>query len=239
MATYTEALIPVEEIVTRYLLKFKRSSEDYILYLEHLCNAIRDFNLYDGQFVVTQKVTLDATKKWIDLPRDFVSFIDLVTPMRGQWWSFTEKDRIVNTTTFTGLVEGRDEAQGEGKIIDQSRVTGYGAKGGWNKFKYTLDMNARRIYCDDAITDYIVLMYVSSGIKATEETMIPEMLTPMLDAYLLWKESYWMKELVRERDSLERDFQKERSKIRHLINSMSINQWQDILYSTATQSPQR
>jgi hypothetical protein len=239
MATYTSAMISIEEIATRYLFKFKRTTEDYLLYVEHLCNAVRDFNLYDGQFVVSQKMTLDTTKKWLDLPDDFVSFIDLVTPNRGQWWSFTEKDRIVNTTTFTGLVEGRDEAQGEGRIIDQSRVTGYGAKGGWNKFKYTLDLQSRRIYIDDAITDYIVLMYVSSGIKATEETTVPEMLTPMLDSYLLWKESYWIKDLVRERQSLERDFQNERNKIRQLVNSMSINQWQDLLYSTATQSPQR
>jgi hypothetical protein len=239
MADYTNALIDIETVVTRYLLKYKKPSEDYMIYLEHCCNCVRDFNLYDGNLVVTYKTNLDATKKWIDLPIDFISFIDLVTPNRGQWWSFTRRDTIVNTTTTTGAVEGRDSTQGEGVVIDQARVTGYGAKGGWNKFKYTLDLGARRIYIDDAITEDIVLMYVSSGIKTTGSTTIPEFITPMIDAYLLAKETYWLPELVRERPMRDQTYWSERMKIRNLINSMSANEWLDLFYSSFTQSVKR
>jgi hypothetical protein len=239
MATYTNALISIEEVVTRYLLKYRKGTEDFMIYLEHACNAVRDFNLYDGNLVVTFKTTLDATKKWIDLPDDFVSFIDLVTPTKGQWWSFTRNDRIVNTTTTTGGVEGRDSDQGEGVIIDQARVTGYGAKGGWNKFRYTLDLGARRIYIDDAITEDIVLMYVASGVKTTGTTTIPEFITPMIDGYLLVKETFWLPELVRERPMREQSYWSEKMKIRSLINSMSVEEWKDLFYGSFTQAIKR
>ena len=205
MATYTNGVKEIESIVSEFLFSYKLSTDDFAIYVNHACLCFQDFNLYDGNIAVSQKFTLDTTLKWIDLPDDFVAFIDLVTPNRGQWWSFTEKDRIINTTTFDGAVEGRDADQGEGELIDQPRVTSYGAKGGYNKFKYTLDMQSRRIYIDDDITDYIVLFYVSSGIQATGETNIPIFLIPMIHSYLLWKSSYWLPERLRERDSLERD----------------------------------
>jgi hypothetical protein len=239
MADFTTALVSIEQIVTRYLLKYKLSTEDYVLYVEHCADCIQDFNIYDGQFVVTQKLTMDNTLKFVDLPEDFLFFVDLVTPMHGQWWSFTEKDRIINTTTFTDAVEGRDSTQGEGQIIDQNRVTSYGAKGGWNKFKYTLDLAARRIYFDAEITDYVVLMYISSGIRASEETEVPSFMIPMIDDYMRWKSSYWLPTIMNQRDSLYMDYWRSKNKIRQRIASLSVEQWKDLIYSTSTMTPRR
>lgn len=237
----TTALIPIEQIVTTFLFSYKRTTEDYSLYVQHACRALEDFNLYDGNIVQTTKVTLNTTLKCIDMPTDMQQFIELVTPIEGQWWSFTEKSRIVNTTTFTGLVEGRDETQGEGVEIRQQRVTTYGAKGAWNKFNYTIDWKARRIYVDDTYTanDYFVLMYVSSGINATGETTVPAFLVPLIEAYLFERETYWIPELVRERDIRERAYGKKKMEIRNLINSMTVDSWRDIFLGSATQTIQR
>jgi len=201
---------------------------------------VEDFNLYDGNFVCTQKVVIDPLK-FIEMPDDMLQFVDLVTPIRGAWWSFSEKNQIVTTTTFTGLVESRTDAEGEGVAIDQPRVTGYGAKGAWNKFRYTIDWASRRIYVDDVYTadDYIVLIYVSSGIKATEETTVPSFLVPVIEAYLLEKETYWMPELVRERPMRHDAYWREKMRVRDLINSMNFNQWRDLILSNTTQTPQR
>ena len=235
----TTAMVSLEKVVSTYLADYKLPTEDWVSYMGHACKVVQDFNLYDGNIVTTQKVTIDTTLKCIELPDDFLRLVDLVTPLRGQWWSFTEKDRIVNTTTTTDSVEGRDLTQGEGQTIDQTRVTSYGAKGGWNKFRYTLDTKARRIYVDDDITDYVVLIYVSSGINATEETLVPTTLMPMIDAYLNWKGSYWRPEIMNQRESLYLDYWREKQKVRNLIASMTEMQWRDLLYSTFTQSPQR
>jgi hypothetical protein len=241
MADFTNALTRLDQVVTDFLLGYYKSTNDYVQYMKHACQVVQDFNLYDGNLVVTAKVSLNTTLKCIEMPVDMIQFVDIVTPQRGSWWSFTEKDRMVNTTTFTGGVEGRDSTQGEGQIIDQSRVTTYGAKGGVNKFKYTLDWQARRIYVDDTYTanDYIVLMYVSSGIKATEETLVPVFMIPLIESYLLERETYWIDSLVRERPMRHEEYTRKRQDVRNLVNSMSMQQWKDLIYSTASQSPQR
>jgi hypothetical protein len=239
MATYTNALLNIEEIVSRFLFKFKLPLEDAVIYIEHACNAVRDFNLYDGNLVTYKKYTLDITKKWLEMPDDMLGFVDLVTPLRGSFWSFSEKSKIVTTTTTTGGVEGQDSDQSEGVQIDQPRITAYGARGAWNKFNYNIDWTTRRIYIDDEITEDIVLFYVSSGVKTASSTEVPDFLTPVIDSYLLWKSSYWRMELARERQMLERDYQNERMKLRGFVNSMSYEQWRDIFYFSFTQSPQR
>ena len=241
MADYTNALISIEQIVTTFLFAYKHGTEDYSLYIQHAARCIEDFNLYDGNYLVTAKVTVDTTLKCIEMPDDMLTFVDLVTPIKGAWWSFSEKNQIVNTTTFSGLVESRDSTQQEGVAIDQPRVTGYGAKGAWNKFRYTIDWAARRIYVDeDYDTDeYIVLMYVSSGIKATEDTTVPAFLVPLIENYLLEKETFWMPELVRERPMRHEAYWHEKMRVRDLVNSMSYSQWRDLILGNVTQTPQR
>jgi hypothetical protein len=241
MSTDTAALISIEKVVTDFLFGYKKSADDYPLYVRHACACFMDFNLYDGEILTTAKCTLNTTLKCIEMPDDLIKFIDLVTPIKGGWWSFTQKDTIVNTTTMVGGVETRDETQGEGAKQEVGRVLGYGAKGGYNKFSCTVDMAARRIYVDNVfdVDDYMVLMYVSSGIRATGETTVPAFIVPMIDAYLLEKETYWIPELVRERAMRHEQYWQEKMKVRNLINAMSKDQWLDIFYSGTTQVPQR
>jgi hypothetical protein len=82
-------------------------------------------------------------------------------------------------------------------------------------------------------------MYVSSGINANGETKIPVFIVPMIDAYLLEKETYWIPELARERQMRFDQYWKEKMKVRSLINAMTKNQWLDLFYSSFTQVPQR
>ena len=234
----TSALISIEQVVSRFLLKYKRPLDDAFIYTEHICNCFRDFRLYDSNQVVTAKVTVNVNK-WIDMPNDMMTFVDLCIPIDGAWWSFTEKTEIVNTTTFTGLVEGRDSTVGEGVDLTTPRTTGYAAHGGINDYNYTLDWSARRIYIDGISNATVVLMYVSSGIETSGVTLVPEFITPMFDAYLLWKSSYWLPELVRERGALERDYTNIRLSLRNLINGMTYQQWRDLWLSTAMQAPNR
>lgn len=79
---HTNALINVETVVSRFLFKYKLSTDDALIYTEHVCNAIRDFNLYDGDLATTAKVTVNANK-WIEMPSDLIGFIDLVIPYGG------------------------------------------------------------------------------------------------------------------------------------------------------------
>jgi hypothetical protein len=175
------------------------------------------------------------------MPDDLLKFIDMVTPIKGGWWSFTQKDSIVNTTTTVSGVETRDDAQGEGVKIDVDRVVSYGAKGAYNKFRCTVDMAARRVYVDNMFTanDYFVMLYVSSGINASGETKVPSFLIPLFDTYLLWKETIIDLNLAKLHDQRFDQYWKEKMKVRNLINAMSKDQWLDCFYANFTQTPQR
>lgn len=235
----TNALINLETIVSRFLFKYKLPTDDAMIFTEHLCNCYRDFCLYDSDQVVTSKVSV-TVNQIIEMPADMVGFVDLcISTGAGEWWSFTEKRNIVNTTTFTGLVEGLDATVGEGVGVTTPRTTGYAATGGVNDYNYTIDWAARRIFVDGAQSQTVVLMYVTSGIEASGSTSVPEFLTPMFDNYLLWKKSYWDRVTVRERQGLERDYTNARLTIRNFINSMSYAQWHDIILSSVSQSPKR
>ena len=234
----TSALINVETVVSRYMLKYRLSTDDAFILTEHACDCVSHFNLYDSDFATTAKTSVDANKI-IEMPSDMVAFVDLVVPYKGKWWSFTEKREIVNTTTFTGLTEGRDSDVGEGVDIDTGRKTGYAAKGAINDYNYTLDWKARRIFCSGVQSETVVLIYVTSGIEATGTTQVPISIIPMIDAYLTWKRSYWDNSIKQERSLLERDYNNARLSVRNLINSMSYNAWRDIILGGTLQAPQR
>ena len=234
----TAALLSIETVVNDFMLGYKKSNEDYFTYLLHACYCVRDFRLYDSDEMVTTKVTF-TTDKWLDMPSDMLQFIDLCIPVGGEWWSFTEKRKMVNTTTFTGLVEGRDSDFGEGVDLTVPMLTGYGASGGVNDYNYMLDWKQRRIYIDGIDTGTGVLMYVSSGVEITGTTYVPEIITSLIHDYLLWKESFWIPELARERQMREQAYNKTHLSLRNLIWGMTFDQWKDIILGTSLQAPKR
>jgi len=234
----TPAQISVNEVVSRYLFKYKLSTDDAFIYLEHACNCVRDFHLYDSPNVVPAKVTITALGI-IEMPQDMVGFNELYKFIDGVKWPFTFNDNIITTTTIIGGVETRDADYGEGEAIVDPKSDTYGGIGGVNDYYYKPDWKSRRIFVEGTINDTAVLLYTTSGVELTGTTYIPEFITPMLDSYMLWKSSYWIPTLVRERGMLEKDYKNAEAKIRNLINGMGYNEWKDLLLSLTTQAPLR
>jgi hypothetical protein len=234
----TNALISLNEIVDRYLFKYKLPTDDAFIYLEHICNCVRDFHLYDSPNEVPAKVTISALGI-IEMPSDMVGFNDLYKFVSGIKWSFTYNDNIITTTTIIDGVETLDADYGEGESLDDPKSDTYGAVGGVNEYYYKPNWYARRIFVEGTKNDTAVLVYTTSGIELTGTTYVPEFITPMIDSYLLWRSSYWLPALKRERESLERDYTKAELKIRNFINSMTYSEWHDLLLSLTTMAPQR
>jgi hypothetical protein len=234
----TPALLDLNQVVTRFLLKYKLPLEDAVIFTEHAANCLRDFHLYDSPNVVSAKIAVSALGI-IEMPSDMVGFNGLFMPLNGELWSFTEKDTIVNTTTFTGGVEGQDSDFGEGVAITDPKTDTYGGVGGVNDYYYTIDWKARRIFCEGIVSDTVLLKYTTSGVETAGTTYIPEFITPMLDSYMLWKASYFTESLMRQRPMLEKDYERAEFKIRNLINSMSYAEWRDLFLGITTQAPMR
>lgn len=234
----TPALLTLNEVVTRFLLKYKKSTEDAVTYTELAANCVRDWQLYHGNEVTVAKVSIDANYV-IEFPVDMIGFIDLCWYFSGRYWSFTEQKDIVRTTTFTGLVEGRDSDMEEGQPIAHANSYTYGARGGVNDYNYTIDWKARRIFVDGINSDTAILFYTSSGITSAGTTYVSDLLTPVIDSYLLWKESYWLPNLARERQLRERDYTNEVLRARNFVNALSYTQLHDLLMGSSTQGPKR
>lgn len=234
----TSSLITIEQGVTDFLLGYKKSTDDYVIYLKHACDLLTRFKVYHSPEFATEKVSIDANGI-IEMPTSMIGFKDLGIWRNGEMWEFTERPAMVNTTTTTGGVEGQDSDFGEGVAPMDNVTTGYGAKGAVNTYYYMLDWKARRIFCHGIISDTAVLRYTSSGIDATGTTYIPIILVPMLENYLLWKETYWIADLKRERGDRERTFINEQIQVRNFLNSLTAGQFRDIMWGTSTQTPRR
>jgi len=234
----TPALIGINEIVSRYLLKYKKTTEDSFIYLEHASNCVRDFHLYDSPNVVTQKIAVSALGI-IEMPSDMVGFNGLYKFVDGVMWSFTPRDDIAVTTTMVAGVESQDEDYGEGEALKDPKTDTYGGVGGVNDYYYKIDWKARRIFIEGTTSDTVILKYTTSGVELTGTTYVPEFITPMIDSYLLWKETYWLPELARERDIRAKDYDKAEYKVRNLVNAMTADEWRDLLLSITTMAPLR
>lgn len=235
----TDALISINEVVTRFFIKYPDISTRYALALtEHCINCFRDYSIYDSPNVVTEKIDISALGI-IEMPDDMIGFNGLFINVQNELWAFTAKDTIVNTTTYTGLVEGQDDHFGEGGAITDPKTDDYGGVGAVNDYYYTIDWKARRIFCEGIVSDTVFLRYTTSGVETSGTTYVPEFITPMLDSYMYWKSTYFVDKLRRERDIAERDFTRAEMKIRNLQSAMTYDQWRDLFLSITTQAPLR
>jgi len=234
----TSALITLEQAITDFLLAYKKTTEDYVLYLTHGCRLLTDFMIHSSQEARTEKIAVSALGI-IEMPSDLIRLKDVCVDRNGEWWTMTERPEKVNTTTTTLGVEGQDSNFGEGVALKDGYTYTYGATGAVNDYYYAVDMKARRIFVDGLVSDTVLIRYVSSGIKATETTYIPILIVPMLEAYLLWKETYWISELMRERGVRADDYKNEKLRVRNVLNSLTAMQWRDIFWGSFTQTPKR
>jgi hypothetical protein len=234
----SSALVSIENAVSDFLLGYKKDNSDYIVYLRHACVLLQDYMVHDSTEATVEKVSVSALGI-MEIPDYFIRIKDICVAKNGEWWPMTESKNKVNTTTFTLGVEGQDSAFGEGVNVQENLTSSLAAKGAVNEYYYTIDWKARRAFIDGMISDTALIRGVTSGIVVSGTTYMPVMLIPMLDNYLLYKETFWIKELKAERVIREKTFDNERLKIRNVLNSLSASQWQDIFWGSFSQNPKR
>jgi hypothetical protein len=234
----TTAFLTLNDIVTRFLLKYKRSLDDAVIYTEHACECVKAWHLYHNNEVNIEKVEVDSNYL-ISMPSDMIGFVDVCYYFNGRYWSFTEQKDIVSTMTGGMLSDERDPDIQEGEPISHPVTSGYGGRGGVNAYNYNINWKERRIYVEGLVSDYAILFYTSSGITANGSTYVSDLLSTVIDAYLLWKESYWLPNLARERQMREKDYTNEVLRARNFVNALTYNQLRDIILGETTQGMKR
>lgn len=234
----TTALITIDEVVNGYIFGYRKTTDAIAEYTKHAIDCLRNFSVYHSLECRNEKVSVSALGI-IEMPSDCLNIKDVCVAYRGEWWSMTLKPEMVNTTTTTSGVEGQDTDFGEGVLIPEGVTGTYGTRGGINDYYYSIDWKARRIFTQGAASTTVLLRYVSSGIGISGTTYVSQLLVPVMENYFLWKETYWMTEVAREREYRKQDYIREELKLRGLLNSLSASQWNDLWYGSYTPSIKR
>lgn len=234
----TAGIVDINSVVDRFLFKMKLPKDDGFIFTEHACDCWRDIRAKHSNEYTTEKVSIDSLGI-IEMPSSMIGFVKLGVYSNGELWTFTERPDMVNTTTTVAEVETRSSTYNEDDAVVDGATSTFGAKGAVNTYYYTLDWDARRIFCDGITSDTGILKYTSSGINTTGTTYVPEVAVPVLDAYMMWKKAYWDGATRGERLDRERDYIRERDEFRNLQFSITIDQLMDVLWGQTTQGPTR
>jgi hypothetical protein len=195
-------------VTFRYVvMSFLNRKGDYSLknYKRYLQIAIEGYSemcmwhIDNGLEVVYLKVSDAMTA---NLPADYITYTKIGVPENGKIRILTKNNNILLPRLAEDGEEsfGNTDAETEGlrNLIYFSghfrngRFVGglYGLPGGIDNAYYRIDMERRQILFSGNIPkSYVVLEYISSGVKTDGSTLIPREAIPALRAYLDWQDA--------------------------------------------------
>ena len=226
----------LKQVVEELIFTGDKSMTDYARYLQLAIRGFKDSRLFHLKgFTKVLKCAVSDIKT-ITLPDDYLSFISVVVPINGQYWSLTEKESLVFSQSGVAL----DTDDGEGVDVSDGYSVSYGDVGGVNNMGYVkLDENNNRIIVNslEATRTDVFLIYISTGInEAGTDTYVPDAIVPMLHFYILYKDAL-MHESPRAKE-LKAEYECELDKVRYLQMD-SIQTIRDVLCSSFTSTPTR
>jgi hypothetical protein len=225
----------LKQATEELMLLGEKPEGSYFRYLQLMIRGFKEAKLFHLKgFTKVAKLTVSNIKT-IDLPDDYLSFIAVVVPIQGEYWTLTEKESLV----FSQDVAPLDADDEEGEDVNDSYTISYGATGGKNKQGYVKldEVNSRVIINSLAVgKTEVFLLYVSSGVnEAGTDTYIPDIIVPMLHFYVLYKEAMYHDQPY---EHLFNEYSRELDKVRY-VQMPSLDAMRDALYEVFTSVPQR
>jgi len=220
----------IKTVVDELLAKTRNSPSERTRWLQLAFDAFRDLRLY--VLPETTHVKLDMSSiNTVDLPADCLNIVAIGVPKNGKLWTLTQKDEMIKTTTLVGLTETLDSDEGEGVEISNNTVTGYSTVGGINKSGYySVDWEKRRIWLNGFDRTSVVLVYVSSGVSASDLT-VPVVAVPAIENFVLWKHLFYL--MDNKAPYYEQAYNSEKKKLKHLLGA-NLQEIKDMIARTTT-----
>lgn len=159
------ATVSLQTIVKRFILKYKIFEDDFVNYLEHAADCLRDLNISHLSYYIQANLTLDSVGK-VAFPTDMIDHIAIGKIEDDVFYTFMQSTDLTVPSTLTDYTSSA-----------------------WNKYFYFIDWPNRVIYCQGLPLEEITVRYISSGISTTAETVAPIQCTQVIDAYLRWKQA--------------------------------------------------
>lgn len=181
----TNAFVPISTVVHSFLNATGiYSKSNYKRFLRIVAENYTDLNINSTSLFKTAILTIDSNNS-IPWPSDFVDYVRIGVLNGGKIYTLTKNEAIVGN-----LVMSCGEEIGSADLSDaisEDWSVGFGINSGTNFIYYRSDKETRRIIFDgDGIGREIVLQYISSGVSADGQTMIPVAMVKLMRKYLHW-----------------------------------------------------
>ena len=89
----------LKQVVEELIFSSESSDSDYFRFLQHAIRGFKDAQLHHiNGFTKVAKLTVSAIKT-VTLPDDYMSFVAVVIPVYGLYWSLTENETVVYSQT--------------------------------------------------------------------------------------------------------------------------------------------
>ena len=229
------------------------SKENYKRYMQWVIRAYTQLNLYNLDSIEVDYLTMSDSGA-VSLPDDYIKYTkigvcssgrvvvlglnkDLCTPRGAEcgidindYFNSSDPDIVSDGYYFAPHYRS-------GSYIPKL----YGYTGGFAESYYKVDGERRQIQFSSSVNrNEIVLEYISSGISLSGVTYIPRQAVEPLIAFCHWQEAKFdAKTPVTKLRELKNDYLEEETKLTFFENAPTIQEIQDAMYSTWSQTPKR
>lgn len=239
MSRHTPGFVPIVQVVNSFMNATGiYSPANRRRFLKIVAENYADLNIHSTSLFKTVFMTIDS-KNCIEWPQDYVDYVRIGTPYNGQIQALTLNDKITGNIV---LVCG-EETQDPDMInpVNQPWIHAYGSSGGGNFMYYRSDKETHRIIFEgDGVGRAIVLQYISSGVSADGQTLIPFAMVKLLRKYLQWVvmdfdmvTKHSQSEIMR----VHRDFVQFREEYERLDNGFTADEFIDALRQSYKLTP--
>ena len=183
---YSSALATIKEVTDGIIFKSDIPEGKAVTIKQFVLDGYRELN-----YVVTDNGRVVELfemneNKIIEMPDDLIVLNDVFVPLENAIWSLTRRKEIPIVTETELGAEVYPEGWGDGQDIPDGFGVYFQTRGGRNnEGYYTVDEEKRRILFRNIDRSEVMLDYNTSGINRTNQTYVPMIAKPALEAYVM------------------------------------------------------
>jgi hypothetical protein len=202
--------ISLDAIVRNFIMKRRYSFHWYMEFLVYATECLRELSMDDLKVVNTMKLAVDSNTNAVDLPHDYMDYIEVGIQTGQTLKPLVETDKInplvARTSNFTPTTYGELSAAATNNVLYYGslypyywntvfwnsngeftgRLFGFGAGGEDDVFSVFPERN--QIQLSERLSlSYIVLRYISDGMNSDAATQISPYAYQTISNYIYWQ----------------------------------------------------
>jgi hypothetical protein len=237
--TMTSGLVTIKYIVANFR-NYKGIDDRYnIKFKQWVIDCFSELGMDGMPTSIKNKWLTMSDNFTIDFPDDYIDYVVIGVPYGGRMWSFTKDEGIITTRSEECGDITLDANRGEGQNRGEPVKDAYGMPGGLNETYFVDDKKNRRFVFRGKQQSEVLLIYKTTGISLTGETLIPRQYVATIRAYLHFKWSEFTDQPENKQMKLEARYYYEKKKLRKKEYKITMDEIKDVFYSSLSQAETR